>query len=73
MKASKFLRLKALWESKEQPITTPVVEPVIVQVPKQPEPIVEPVKEEVKEEPIVEQKTVAARISKKKTDEQPTE
>jgi hypothetical protein len=67
MKASKFLRLKALWESKEQPITTPVVEPVIVQVPKQPEPIVEPVKEEVKQEPVL------TKTSKKKLDEQPAE
>lgn len=67
MKASKFLTLKALWESKEQPITTPVVEPVIVQVPKQPEPIVEPAKEEVKQEP------VPTKTSKKKLDEQPTE
>lgn len=72
MKASKFLRLKALWE-KEKPIVVPVVQSIVVEVPKQPEPIVEPVKEEVKEEPKLEQKPVVTKTSKKKIDEQPTE
>lgn len=68
MKASKLLRLKALWQQKEE-----LTKPVVVE---QPKAIIEPPKQEVKEEPIVEQveqKVTTTRPIKKKTDEQSAE
>lgn len=78
MKASKFLRLKALWQQKQE-LNKPVVkvEPMVQEkVVEQPKPIVEPAKPEVKEEPTVEkveQKVTTTKTTKKKTDEQPAE
>lgn len=68
MKASKFLRLKALWENKKE---APLA---IVEQPKEEvkEEIKQEIKEEVKEEiPVIKQST--SRLSKKKIDEQLTE